>query len=195
MARVRVQWATNPPHDWVEVDVTPTGAGAQRWRSLAMKALPDGSETIDGSPGWLMCVEVDGVLFEGFDHVAADFGGSGSNRFLRVYAWNDDTGDFDDPQSLGYAWGEVWGFHQHRPDPRVGGQVNTWQVKTVYAEDLVDMGRFFPQSTTGGEVQLRPWSEFPTPSADLVRHGVWLDESLWAAHYPARRPVDWRDWS
>lgn len=193
--RVRIQWATNPPADWLEIDVTPTGAGAQRWRNLAKKTEPPDNPTIDGQPGWLMCVEVDGVLFEGFDHVAVDFAGTGASRFLRVHAWVDDVADFADPQALGYRWGEVWGFHPHRSDPKFGGQVNTHQTKTVFAEDLEDMGRFFPQSTTGGDVPLRPWSEWVTPPAELTRHGVWVhDEALWRQHYTVRRTVDWRDW-
>jgi hypothetical protein len=195
MARVRVQWATNPPQGWLEIDVTPTGSGAQRWRNLATKALPDGSEVIDGTAGWIMTVEVDGVLFQGFDHIAADFGGSGNDRFLRVYGWSDDTEDFADPQSLGYRFGEVWEFRQHRPDPKFGGAVNTWQVKTVFAEDLVDMGRFFPQETSGGPVQLRPWSEWVMPAAELTRHGVWMPDPLLAEHVQVRGPVDWRGWA
>jgi hypothetical protein len=196
MPRVRVQWTTNPATDWIEFDVTPTGQGAQRWRNLARKALPQGGETIDSQPGWIFSVEVDGVLVYGFDKYAADFVGSGSSAALRVFGWVDDVGDFGDPQSAGYRWAEVWTFHQHRPDPRFGGQMNTWQTKTVYAEDLVDMARFFPQSTTGGEVQLRPWSEFPTPPDALTRFGIWVrDEALWQQHFQVRRPVTWRDWS
>jgi hypothetical protein len=196
MPRVRIQWATDPPRDWTVIDVTPTGAGAQAWRNLAKKAVPDGSETIDGQAGWVMSVEVDGVKFEGFDHYSADFVGSGNQRRLRVFAWVDDVDDFDDPQALGYRWGEVWVFHPHRADSRFGGAQNTHQVKTVYAENLEDMGRFFPQETSGGNVALRPWSEFPTPSDDaLVRHGVWVAEPLLREHVEVRGPVDWKDWT
>jgi hypothetical protein len=196
MPLVSVQWATNPPQGWTDVDVSPTGPGAQRWRQLARKAAPTGGESIDGSPGWIFDLAVDGVHFAGHDSYAVDFVGTGANRALRVYAWTWDTEDFTDPQSLGYRWGEIYLFHPHRPDPRFGGKVNTHQVKTVYSEDLDDMARFFPQETSGGPVQLRPWSEFPTPPAELTRHGVWVrDENLWRGHFNVRAPRDWRGWS
>jgi hypothetical protein len=195
VVRVRIQWSLAAPQDWQTIDVTPTGSGAQSWRNLAKKGEPTGSETIDGTPGWVNTVEVDGVLFQGFDHYAADFGGSGNNRFLRVYGWSDDTDDFADPQSLGYRWGERWEFRQHRSDPKFGGAENTWQVKTVFAADLDDMGRFFPQETSGGPVLLRPWSEWVMPPADLTRHGIWMPEPLLAEHVQVRSAVDWRGWA
>jgi hypothetical protein len=195
MSRVRIQWATNPPGNWTTIDVTPTGAGAQAWGNQAKKAKPAGGETIDDQPGWVMAVEVDGVLFEGFDHYAVS-PGSGQGRRVTVTGWNDDVGPPDDPETANYRWGQVWHFHQHRPDPRFRGQMNTHQIAAVYAEDTEHMAQFFPQSTSGGEVQLLPWSEFPFPPQPLVRHGVWVrDRSLHLEHLGSRDPVDWHDWN
>lgn len=189
--RVRVQYATSEPGDWVEFNIN---ALSNRWRSQPRKPVPQG-EQIDMSPGWVVSVEVDGVLFEGFDHVAVEHSGLGNDEFVKVYAWTDDEDDFNDPQALGYRWGEVWEFRSHRPDPLHGGRLNTYQIKTVYADDLEDMGRFFPQTTTGGEVLLRPWAEFPMPDEAITRHGVWLPEDLWMRHAKIRHSVTWEDWA
>jgi hypothetical protein len=188
--KVSVQWSTDPPSDWVELDLTLTGAGSRRWRNLPQRPVPKGGERIDAQPGWIFAAAIDGVTFQGFDHLAV----IPRPGHLEVLAWVDDVEDFDDPQSLSYRWGEQWAIHKHRPDPRFGGRENTHQVKTVYAEDLEDMGRFFPQETTGGPVQLRPWSEFPMPPAEVVRHGVWVDDELFARHHAVRSQRDWKTW-
>ena len=194
MAVVSVQWTLATPQDWQSIDVTATGPGATRWKNLPKKNLPVGGELIDLSPGWVFALSVDGLVFQGFDHYAVDFTGSGSNRILRVFGWMTDVDDFTDPQALGYRWGEVWTVGAHRPDPRFGGRENTYQTKTVYAENTADMARFFPQETSGGTVTLRPWAEFPTPAADITRHGIWVPDLLFAQHHAVRTRPDWKVW-
>lgn len=185
--KVGVQWSLAQPRDWTDIDLTVSGPGARRWRDLPKRPVPRGGETIDNQPGWIFAAVVDGVVFAGHDHLAfAPHPGGG----VEVWCWTDDLAD----DETDYRFGEHWLIHPHRPDPAFGGQVNTHQVKTVYAEDLVDMARFFPQSTSGGPVELRPWSEWPAPDEALVRHGIWLDEALMRSHLVVARPRSWREW-
>lgn len=184
---VYVQWTLATPTDWVGIDLRTGGAAARRWLNLAKKPEPQGGETIDSSPGWIFDVCIQGVHLYGFDHVAGEPMADG----LRFYGWNT---DITDPESDPYRWGEVWEFYQPAPDPAFGGQVNTRQRKTVYTEAEPEL--FAGQVTTLGPVDVKPWSQFPTPAESLTRHGIWVrDEALWQRHFDARSQRDWREWA
>lgn len=185
--RVIVQWTladpTQPP---VELDLTTSGRGARAWRDLAAKREPTGADTIDSTPGWVFSINVQGVIFAGFDHYGAEpIAGGG----LRVYGWCDDPEDFP----VGERFAEVWEFRDPAHDPRVG-KVNTRQKKTIYADD-VTYPLFVGQVAADGPVAVLPWAEFVPPPAALTRHGVWVrDAALYDAHLAAIPRNGWREW-
>jgi hypothetical protein len=185
--RVGVQWSEKSPKDWMWLDITSSGAGSRRWRNLPKRPVPTGGEVLDG-PGWIFDLVVQGVHFAGHDHYAVEPTPQG----VKVTVWTDDLEDVE----TNYAWGQVWTFLPPAPDGRFAGRVNTVQYRTVFSEDLVDIRRFVPEglTTSGGPVELLPWSEFPVPPDVIVRHGIWLDDELFKAHAAARRPVDWKEW-
>lgn len=153
--RLYVQWARVHPTDWEPVEIVSDAD----WHRLPSKPVPTGTETLDDQPGWLYDLNVQGVTFGGFDHVAVGVIPNG----VRVTSWNDDAQDDSEKIAM------VWEFEQPRHDPRVG-QVNTVQRLTVH-DDTPD-SRWVGQSTSVGPVIVRPWSEFVPPTG--ARHGVWL---------------------
>lgn len=184
---VAVQWTLSSPQDWVNIDLSASGNAARRWLNLAKKPVPTGSETINSTPGWIFDICIQGVHLYGFDHVAGEpIAGGG----LRFYGWNDDLAD----DETDYRWGEVWEFHNPRPDPKFGGQINTHQVKTIFTEP-VGLADFPPQETSGGPVQIKTWDQWVMPPDQLTRHGIWVrDENLWQQHFNVRSKRSWREW-
>lgn len=180
--RVLVQWTKANPEDWIELEVGNTGPSRKAWDNLPAKPMPVGGETIDNTPGWVYAVNVQGVEFAGFDHVT----GRPTATGVEITAWNDDPADYP----VGQRFAHVWDFRPLRPDPRYGGQLNTEQYLTVYDERVPSPHQ--GQSTSGGPVIVRPWSEFVIPSTKAI-HGIWVDDSLVEAHRSARALRGWRD--
>lgn len=173
--RVLVQWALQTPQDWVELDVQDKGAGSRAWRNLPSRPEPTTGQLggQDNIPGWVFDVNVQGVLFGGNDHIAVEPIENG----VRVYAWSDDPDDGTIPT------GSVWEFLPPAPDPGHGGQLNTRQTVVRYSDR--------PELQAIGFL---PFSQFPTPPAEIIRHGVWLTDELSAAHIAARQRHGWREW-
>ena len=175
--RLYVQWATNPPTDWVPVNVTSYG----KWRGLPTRPEPRGGEPIDATPGYVHSVMCQGVSIQSMDHYHVRRAGSA----LVVTAWNDPE---DWPP--GTRWAQRWTFGKLRNDPRLH-VLNTNQRLTVYREgDTPDMG----ESTTGGPIEYKSWSDF-VPPTDGVRHGIWLPDDLNERHFKARSIHGWREWA
>lgn len=170
---VFVQWSLAVPRGWDEVD-------SSEWRSLPSKPVPAGGDVVDQKRGWVFGVNVQGVEFFGFDHIAlADIDDGG----VRVWGWNDDLDDVE----TRYRWGVVWDFLPPAFDEQVG-QVNTRQSMIHYAEDAADF------SEQIGGLAVAAWSDYPAPPADVVRHGVWLADELFAEHKAAQTVRGWREW-
>lgn len=184
--KICLQWATTSPTDYLEFDLPVSGAGANRWRNLPKKPVPVTGAVLDALPGWYADLCIQGVQFTSWDHLAAQAISGG----LRITAWNDDLEDFP----VGTRHAQVWEFYELRPDPAVGGRTNTHQLLTVYAEDPALAAVFAGQTTTGGPVVVRPWSEFVAPASALTIHGVWMTDAQWEAHVAAKRPRGWREW-
>lgn len=174
--KLLVQWATQHPKGWVELD-------SAEWCALAKKPEPVGGEVIDDEPGWLNDVCVQGMCTGSVDHVAVEHLGDS----VRVTLWNDDPEDYEPSE----YWARVLTFHPLKPDPELGGAINTDIESVIYAGpercaelvalDLVDS-------------DLRPWSEFVPPPEAITRHGIWLPDKLAAKHLSIRRIVSWREW-
>lgn len=186
--KVYVQWTLKNPQNWVELDLN-TASGVQRWANLPKKPEPVGGEALDNFPGWTFDINIQGVCFYGFDHVALEPIALGG---VRAYGWNTDIED-PDPQVRPYRWGEVWDLYPPAPDPNLGGQINTRQYKTIYSE--VEAPDFVGQRTAAAPVDLREWSDFTSPADALTRHGIWVpDEENWKKHFEVRDQHGWREW-
>lgn len=168
-------WAMAHPVGYVPLDVT----GSQDIRSLPNGDVPtapfDPSAPDADTPKWLVGINIQGVDIIGFDHIGPSIGADG--RIL-VHAWNDDPMDWPNP------WGVTWSFANPRIDPRVGNRMNTEQYLTCYESIPGQAGYTAADSTSGGPVTILPWSSFVPPGpANLVRHGIWVnDPLLWELH-------------
>jgi hypothetical protein len=180
--KVLVQWTLAEPGDWEEIEVT----RLSHWRGLPRKPEPAGGEPIDNERGWLYGINVQGVLLHGMDHYSVRPLPGGS---VEVTRWNDDPEDW--PGGTRYA--QVWTFHALRPDQH--GNLNTHQELVVYAEDQAMRDHWAQARTTGGAVEVRPWSDFVVPDARDTIHGVWMSDELDAAHQARQSVRGWREWA
>lgn len=194
--KVLVQQTLASPRGWDELDLRPTGAGARRWRNLAKRPVPVGGEKLD-APGYVMDLCVQGVSLRGADHYAVVPLEDGSGG-VRVWRWLDDLAD---PET-DYAHGQVWEFRPgwadrilHFPDGSSIRHQGPDQRVTFYAADMVTHRPYAPRECGGLPVGLLPWSQWPAPPEDAVRHGVWVDLPLLDKHLKAQGPVHWRDWT
>lgn len=173
--KIFVQWTRDMPQDLEEMD-------SSTWGQHPYSPLPEGDETINNTEGWVYSLNVQGVVFEGFDHYAVEnIPGDG----VRVTVWNDDPEDFTSEE----MYAQVWEFLPPAPDERIGGAMNTRQSLTVYAGDPSR----FPQSDIMAE-PCKPWSEFTPPPASATRYGITVPNEKALAHRQMRSPRSWREW-
>lgn len=171
--RVLVQWATTTVTDWVAYDIT----RIQDVRAMPKKPAPSDSPLIDDQPGWIAALNIQGVVFTGYDHIG--FGMVGGA--LLVYAWNDDPEDFP----VGTRWGQIWTIPNL--GPARGVAVNTNISVVWYCEPNalpVQMGL----------TDFQPWSAMSFPNANNTIHGVWVSDTHWDALAAARSMRGWREW-
>lgn len=150
---VLVQWTSDPPQDWVEIE-------HRDW--------PHQPE----AP--LHALNVQGVIFEGFDHYAVGSVTGGCT----VTAWNDEGADGDLPMR--------WTFYDPAPDPALGGRLNTRQQLEVFGDHPLQNER-----TTMGKVRRR--TRFVAPAHP--RHGKQVSDALHAAHQQIRSHCSWERWA
>lgn len=171
--KVLIQWATSNPGDWDTYDIN----SVRDVRRLPRKPPPVGGENLDGNAGWVAGINIQGVVFTGYDHIGFEM----VNGVLIVKCWNDGS-DF----AVGERWGQVWQFPAPFFDERFG-QMNVEQTVTWYGES---------QSTPVllGVQGVRPWAEFvPAPNNQTI-HGVWMSDALWAEHQARQSTRGWREW-
>lgn len=184
--RVLIQWATATVSDWVEYDIT----RLSQVRAMPKKPVPSDSPLIDDNVGWISAINIQGVVFQSWDHIG--FGISGG--VLQVGAWNDDAADFP-----AVPWGVLYTFDTPAPDPNFGGAINTRQTVTRYADistlqallgtDWDNMARLWL-----ADPSRRAWSEFPRFNNKVTIHGVWSSPEHNDALVAARSPRGWREW-
>jgi hypothetical protein len=175
-----VQWATNPPSDYVQMD-------SADWPNTLAKPLPDGSEVIDNQPGYICAVNVQGVEFIGYDHIAVV--PVPASPDIIVAAWKDDLDDLPEDEHFS----RLMRFSPLTPDPRIGGALNTNQSQqilcnTTVKQRFIDLGAI--ENTVLGDL-----ADFETPKSKFVRHGVWLPDELFLEHESLRTVAPWMDWA
>ena len=183
--RVLVQWATDPPSDWHEID-------SRDWALLPDKGEPPADRTpvfnekgevvafegppviIDSTPGRIHAVNIQGVILWG-DHVSivqyADH--------VQALVWNDDVGDLTPDGAYAYDW-------RFYPVEN-----NTRQLLTIYG-GVKKRAEWADTETTGGKVVVRSYSKFSVPSG--ARHGIWLLEEQSLALKRVRRVTSCDEW-
>jgi hypothetical protein len=171
MRKLLVQWSLSEPEDFEEITIG-------EWRAQPKRPVPKGGEAINHEKGYIYDLIVDGVTFGSYDHYAVE---PAPGNGIKVTVWNDDIEDGWEPI------GSVWVFRPHRRDPK-HGQWTTNQTVVRYGYPEIET------YSSGGKVEYRPWSEFPMPDEAVVRHGIWLDEDLFRAHWNKQRPYGWQEW-
>lgn len=170
--KLLIQWTTLKPTDWEEIDST-------EWTSLPKKAVPLGNEVISNEPGYIFQINIQGLMFAGFDHYAViDLGG-----FVRVVCWSDDPED----EPVSYRHAREWNIYPLKYDETLKC-INTLQEQIVYG------------ATTHNDLDVvyKDWDEFKTPNEIFVRHGIWVNKRLNDKH---REVVSkdvthgWRAWT
>lgn len=176
--RVLIQWTRANPTDWEVLEMTSN----TQWRQQPKKAEPVGGEVIDNTPGWVYGLNVQGIDFSGYDHYAVAMNGAG----LDVTIWNDDPADH-----AGEFRAMVWTLLLPTYDARVG-EINTRQSLTVYEQ--ISPSPWEGVTASSGPVTVLPWTDFSPPQANMTRHGIWVSDTLAAAHRAARSLRGWREW-
>ena len=187
--KVLYQWARRDPQPWQQVD-------SAAWASLPTRTEPNPGQ-LGGQNnvlGWVNDVCVQGLHFNGSDHVSVEDIVVGLEPGVRVTSWWDDPVDYPP----GERRGRVWTILPLAPDPNLGGAINTRMSQVVYAEGqrFTDLSAAPPQNTL-----VLPWADFVPPSAAITRHQVWLTDIKYAEHLFATQsfrgdPMEWgwRDW-
>ena len=180
--RLYVQWTLAAPGDWVAIDMTRD----PHWRTLPKKPEPVGGEVIDQSPGWVMALNIQGVIFGGYDHYSVRY--SDVDGALIATGWNDDPVDWPPGTREAYEWT----FLPPAPDARLAGRFNTVQTCRVFTEQFPHAWE--GSNSSGGPNLVLPWSSFTPPQANMTRHGIWVSDTLLMEHFAARTPHGWREW-
>jgi hypothetical protein len=146
--RIWVQWADPPDSDFEPYEIR-----SQR----DAKALSAQGRSITA-------VNVQGVVFEGMDHLAFQKVG----QALIVHAWADDDS----------APAQQWTFHPIQPDPALGGLLNTKQELIQFDGKEGRPGR----------------ADFTPPGEDVQVHGTWLTDRQFATAQRKRTLHGWEEW-
>lgn len=174
--KVLIQWATSAPGSWTEYQID----GIADARRLPRKPAPTSSSSLDAQLGWYAAINIQGVVFTGYDHIGFEMVGS----TLIVKCWNDDPEDFP----VGTRWAQAWQIPVPFFDNRPGiNQMNVEQTVTWYGEAN-------SQPVLLGAPNVQPYSQFVAPASNATIHGVWMTEAQWAAHIAAQTTVGWREW-
>jgi hypothetical protein len=173
--KLYIQWSTRTFHDWIQVE-------SSAWDGLSGRPEPQGTEEggHDDVPGWIFDLNVQGVMFGGYDHYAVE---EAPPDGIRVTVWNDDPAEFPD----GQKYARAWTFLPPAPDARFGGAMNTRQSQIIYAQPLM-------AARLDGQPNVRGWSEFVPPVEEVIRHGIWVPKPVLMTLWKDRRHVGWRDW-
>ena len=188
--KVLFQWAQQDAQPLIQID-------ALDWANIASRAEPALGQLggTNNAVGWINDVIIQGVHFNGSDHVAIQ--PLLVNGEIGIQA----TSIWDDP--IDYPPGErrarAFTFLPLAASPLLGGAINTRQTQIIYAEGA-RYNSLLLNPPTG--VLVLPWAGFVYPSNNITRHQVLLPDDLYAEHLLASRSFGsdpstwgWRDWA
>lgn len=172
--RVLIQWARANPIGWEEID-------SSDWVTLPDKRT-QANRSVNANAGWVNALNVQGMVFEGFDRVAVVDNGDGP---IDVWCVNDDANA---------GWDTATRYMRHvqirplRADIALGGAINTDMNQTIYSDD--------PVFAASENTVVEPWGAASgVPDDSLFRYGVMLGDGLYAAHTAAQELRSWREWT
>lgn len=174
--KLLIQWSLSHPQSWTEID-------SSEWTALPKKPVPSGGEVIDDEPGWIRDVCIQGITFSPSDHVAIETIGDN----VKVTSWCDDPNDYEPAK----FYARVTVIHPVRPDPKLGGALNT-HIETVLYAGKDELERL--KNLNISDAELKSWDKFVKPPENITRHGIWLDDKLFEKHAALAQPVSWREW-
>jgi hypothetical protein len=147
--RIWVQWADPPDSDFEPYEIR-----SQR-----------DAKDLAALGRYITAVNVQGVIFEGIDHVAFQKVG----QALIVHAWTDP----DDGTPA-----QQWTFLPPAPDPAIGGLVNTRQTLVQF-------------DGKGGNPKRE---DFTPPGQEVRLDGTWLTDRQFATAQRKRTMHGWEEW-
>jgi hypothetical protein len=174
--KLYVQWAQSNVPDWSLLSVS-------NWASQPTKLDPIGDTSaitgigdllLDNQKGWIFSLNVQGVIFNYYDHYAI----TGDETSITVTAWRDDPLLFP----VGHRQADVAVINSLKFDAKVG-QDNTDQVFTFYREGS--------EYDSNNPLQ-RPYSEFVTPDASITKPGIYLSDSKFNEFINAETLKGWK---
>lgn len=196
--KVLVQWATNPPSNWVEVDSAdfanlpkkpepPEDRKPTCDSDGKVTAFEGGDVVIDDQPGWIHRICVQGISFLG-DHIAVVDQGS----YIEVIVWNDDP---DDRKKQEFC-ADVWRLYPDIIDQIYQEGNESYRFKGFLQERSLFLGSALTKPndmTSGGRTKVKAYQKFIAPDVLVVRHGIWLLDSL--ATELNKVPIpSWKEW-
>jgi hypothetical protein len=132
--KIYIQWATNPASDWVMYD-------HRDWPDLPYKPVPKGGEVIDEKQGWILRLNVQGVIFSE-DHIAM----KEKDGKLLVQSYNDDTIDeLGNEIKSGSLAAVDFYFDTVAPDAAIGGRLILVK-REPYIKGIHSKDSFIPMS-------------------------------------------------
>jgi len=181
--KVLVQWARTRPQGWCVYD-------SADWQQIIKKTLPVGDDIIDDSEGWVHRLNVQGISFSA-DHYAVIHHAD----HVEVITWNDDTEDWLPHEFMA----DHWHLHDRLVDVTIENvrHQGPLQHRILYLTSELETAwqqeGLLPMFSSGGQVDVRPWSQFSPPDESLVLHGIWLPEDLNFELQKYASP-SWKEW-
>lgn len=169
--KILIQWSLLDPTDWIEID-------SSEWINLVKKPVPTGLDVVDTAEGWIHQINIQSVIFAGFDHYAIE-----DSNPLKVICWSDDAGDEDET----YFHAREWIFHNLEFDSKLS-IYNTKQSQIFYSVQGTDNP---PSQNTINKF----WEEFVLPDEIITRHGIWTTDELDKQHREKVSKTTWQSWT
>jgi len=182
--KILAQWAKRTPGDWEEID-------SADWFAKAKKPLPPSAGTripasaLDNAAGWINALNVQGVIYTGYDHYAVSDLPDGA---IKVTAWKDDPAYYTAADL--FAIETI--FRPLAPDPEMGDAINTNQSTVVYTG--AKSREWFDAVGPLNKTEIKDYADFVKPSAGKIRHGIYIEDAHFEAHRSSLSKKSWRDW-
>lgn len=179
---IYVQWTKKRVDDAFLIDHI-------QWPMLVKRAEPEPGELggLDDSPGWISSITVMGIVYHS-DHYALQ---TIENNGILFIAWDDD----EDDRGTSRIATETK-FYPPKPDPALGGRINTDYIVTIYADsETLSRMTQMAERAPGEVAAMLDYSAFKEPADDMnTRHGVWCSDEKFAEHQALCTPRSWRLW-